>query len=262
MIPTLTAIQFNKFMKSGRTSPAILGCEDESGTWAGEYVVKLRGGSGVGNSGLLREFFAAQLAQHFRIETPEPAVIRVEEALARLIASSESTYSEVILASVGLNFGTRVVTGYGTWAIDRPIPESLWRFAAEIFAFDALIQNPDRRFNNPNLLTQGDSVLIFDHELAFSFLLDIFSSPEPWQLEKQRMHLENHVFYRKLKAKPIDLQDFVSFLLSLTNTVLEGMVAEIPNEWNNEYVDRIVKHLVVLREHSEEFVQEVQRFLA
>ena len=57
MIRRLTAIQFERFMTSGRTSPALCGCEDESGVMVGEYVVKLRGA--ILESGLLNELFAA-----------------------------------------------------------------------------------------------------------------------------------------------------------------------------------------------------------
>jgi hypothetical protein len=60
MIPRLTAIQFERFMTSGRTSPALCGCEDQAGTLTGEYVVKLRGA--VGESALLYELLAARLA--------------------------------------------------------------------------------------------------------------------------------------------------------------------------------------------------------
>jgi hypothetical protein len=53
MIRKLVAIQFVRFMTAGRTFPALLGCEDESGTTVGEYVVKLRGT--VGEPGLMKD---------------------------------------------------------------------------------------------------------------------------------------------------------------------------------------------------------------
>jgi hypothetical protein len=65
MIRKLVAIQFVRFMTAGRTFPALLGCEDESGTTVGEYVVKLRGT--VGEPGLMKELFASRLARLFRL---------------------------------------------------------------------------------------------------------------------------------------------------------------------------------------------------
>jgi hypothetical protein len=57
MIARLTAVHFERFMTTGRTSPALCNCEDHAGAGVGEYVVKLRGG--IGEGGLLNELFAA-----------------------------------------------------------------------------------------------------------------------------------------------------------------------------------------------------------
>src|SRR5437016_3353138 len=47
---------------------------------------------------------------------------------------------------VGLNFRShRLLSAFGTWARENPIPVLLRPTAAEIFAFDVLIQNADRR---------------------------------------------------------------------------------------------------------------------
>jgi hypothetical protein len=46
MITKLVASQFVRFMTTGRTFPALLGCENGSGATAGEFVVKLRGTMG------------------------------------------------------------------------------------------------------------------------------------------------------------------------------------------------------------------------
>jgi hypothetical protein len=76
-------------MRTGRTTPAIFGCEDQSGTSAGEYVVKLRGGPDTGDAGLVRELIASKLAAHFGIASPEPAVVEIEKDLAELVASTQ-----------------------------------------------------------------------------------------------------------------------------------------------------------------------------
>jgi len=90
MVPVLWATQFQRFMTSGRTEPAILGCEDQSDRWVGDYVVKLRGAIETGESGLLRELVAANLAAYFGIASPEPAVINIERTLAELIAHNRA----------------------------------------------------------------------------------------------------------------------------------------------------------------------------
>lgn len=131
----------------------------------------------------------------------------------------------------------------------------------DVFAFDALIQNPDRRDSNPNLLTKGDNICVYDHELAFSFLVDIKPPTTPWKLDGQK-YLDSHVFFRKLKSKPIELNDFAVKLASLTEAVLLAIKADVPEAWVNRDIARIEAHLRTLREHADEFIDEVRRKLA
>jgi hypothetical protein len=258
MIQRLTAVQFTRFMDSGRTSPALFNCEDQSGTAAGEYIVKLRGS--IQQTGLLRELLGSRLASHFGLTVPEPALVTLDQELAGPIASFNQAKAKIINGSIGLNFGSRVVIGFSTWPIDRKIPAVIWQTAVNIFAFDALVQNPDRRFGNPNLFINGDNVFIFDHEIAFSFLMDIFPSPSPWLVDRQP-YLTNHVFYRQLKSQNIDLTDFTLRLSGLSDAVLGEVFADVPSEWNNEDVPRIGQHLNMMRNHAEEFAEELRRFL-
>jgi hypothetical protein len=258
MIQNLTAVQFTRFMTSGRTSPVLCGCEDQSAAPAGDYVVKLRGA--LQSAGLVNEIIGAKLAAHFGLPSPTPALIMLEQKLADLIAGIEPSKADLISQSVGLNFGTEAATGFMTWPVDKRVPEVLMQTAVNIFAFDALVQNPDRRHSNPNLLSKGDSLLIFDHEIAFSFLLEIFPSPTPWRLDRQQ-YLSNHVFYQQLRAQEIDLSAFTGHLSQLTEAAFEEILADIPVEWNNVNGLRIGNHLFAVRDHAEEFAEEVRRFL-
>jgi hypothetical protein len=137
----------------------------------------------------------------------------------------------------------------------------MWQGAVDTFAFDALIQNPDRRYSpNPNLLARGDTFFIFDHEMAFSFLLVLFPSTTPWKLDDQPL-LTDHVFFRKLKSKPIDLTGFTASLGGLSDGLLKEIVADVPAEWNNDNLPKIERHLRTVRDHAGEFAEEVRRFL-
>ena len=245
-------------MTSGKTSPALCGCEDQSGVMVGEYVVKLRGA--IGESGLLNELFAARLAGHFGLASPEPAFIAIGGVLADLIANAQPSHAARIGSSVGLNFGTKALSGFSTWPVDKSVPEAMWQAAVNIFAFDALVQNPDRRYSNPNLFSKGDNVVIFDHEMAFSFVLALRPSATPWRLGDQQ-YLADHVFYRKLKSKPIDLTGFTASLRGLSELFLAGIAADVPAEWNNENVFKIEGHLLAVSEHAAEFADEVRRSL-
>lgn len=258
MVPNLSAIHFIKFMSSGRTSPALCGCETPQGVNAGEYVVKLRGA--IGNTGSLNEFVGVQLASYFNLAVPSPALIAMEQELIQQIAFVAPEKSTILADSVGINFGSKVLIGNATWPVDKGIPEVMLQSATEIFAFDALTQNPDRRHNNANILTVGDSITIFDHEASFSFLFAIFPSATPWLLGDQT-YLANHVFSRALKSKPLNLNDFTERLSNLDDDQIDLLVADCPNQWKNGNWSRIKQHLRIMREHCEEFSEEIRRVL-
>lgn len=261
MVQHLVAAQFHRFMTAGRTSPALCGCEDDEGNRVDDFVVKLRGGLDNGQNGLLFELVASRLATHFGLASPDPALVSIDPEFADLVALREPKQTELMRKSIGLNFGSRLLLDATEWPVDMRIPDSMRQTALNIFAFDALIQNPDRRFENQNLLIRSNDIFVFDHELAFSFIWDILPSPTPWRLQDQ-LYLRNHVFYTQLRKKPIDLTRFVDALAALPVGAIQEIVAEVPREWNNEILQRIDGHLRIISDHATEFVEEIRRRLA
>jgi hypothetical protein len=96
--------------------------------------------------------------------------------------------------------------------------------------------------------------------MAFSFLLAWPPSTTPWNLDTQQ-YLTNHVFYNRLKSKTIDLTSFTASLAGLSDTLLAGMVADVPDEWNNDSLFKIERHLRSMREHAADFAEQIRRFL-
>jgi len=90
-------------------------------------------------------------------------------------------FANLVRRSVGLNFGTKKLPpGLNTWPKDRGIPVLVRALAAEIFAFDIIVQNPDRRRDNPNIQWKGGELYIYDHDLAFSFVVPTIGWRPPW----------------------------------------------------------------------------------
>lgn len=258
----LLATRYHRLMTSGRTQPAIFGCEDQHGASVGEYVVKLRGTMETGGTGLTCELLASLVARHLGISAPEPALIALDPALFDHLAATHPSWTKRLRASQGVNFGTRVIIGGGaTWPQDEPVAGPLRRPAAEIFAFDAMIQNPDRKCNNPNLLRRGNEIFVIDHEAAFSFLYAIGQQDPPWELNRLGF-LEQHVFYRPLHGVTIELDPFAAALESMTDQVVNRWMDEVPREWGTEPLPRIAAHLQAVRMHSTEFAEQVRRRLA
>jgi len=251
-------------MRSGRTKPAVFLCEDLDGNSAGEFVVKLRGGIDSGVVGLTCELLSSLLTEKLGIRTPNPAIVEIDPAIGALLSAGDTEMARLIRNSGGLNFGSEVlVGGYSVWPIDKGVPASLKPLAGEVFCFDALIQNPDRKVNNPNFLWKGDEIFLIDHELAFSFLYQIGQRADPWSLEGSAGDfLNDHVFYRELKGQEIDLARFQNALEAISDDDLTGMFDQIPREWNNDGVSKISSHLKSVRDHAAEFVNQVKWRLA
>lgn len=124
--------------------------------------------------------------------------------------------------------------------------------ASEIFAFDALIQNADRRQVNPNLLTNGEEVFLCDHEQAFSFLAGVIGWQPPWAGHGTEF-LRNHVFFQQLKGIAHNWDRLRGALGALTDTRLGEYLGAVPNEWrsNNTAADQIVKYLEDARQNRD-----------
>ena len=165
----VTAVHFLKQLESGRTRPCVFHCENEGGSSAGEFVVKLRANQSTGDGAAMFELVGSLLAQQLGIRVPRPAVVDISPDLAPGIVQHDVRTS--VENSAGLNFGSKFLNGgYFAWQPRRKIPINMLGQAFETFAFDALIENPDRSNDNPNILENGEHMVLLDHELAFSFL--------------------------------------------------------------------------------------------
>jgi len=257
-ISRLYATSFHHRMGSGRTKPCLFFCENESGDKSGDYVVKLKAGIDGRETGLATELIASQVAMILGIPTPEPAIIEIEPIMAEIIPDQE--IATMIKGSAGPNFGSKVLTGgYGTWPVGMAIPTTLMQPAADIFCFDALIQNPDRLPNNPNILLQGDEFYVIDHELSFSFIFLIAPEEKPCQVS-QLQFLKDHLFYRQLTGAHVSFERFAGAMKALSERIPD-ILSDVPGEWKNANIEKIEDHFDKTLAHVDEFIDEVRRIL-
>ena len=259
----LIATGYQKKFETGRTVPAVFACEDSDGNTAGEYVVKFGSSCNNGVTGLACELVASLLADELGLSTPAPAVIELTPRLAQSLSAIDANVAQVVSRNVGLNFGSEFLAGgYITWPIGKSIPTSLEGTAAEIFAFDAFIENPDRRIDKPNLLWRNDEIFVIDHEMAFSSLYALSSSDNDYNVDGANFDfLILHVFFNQLKEKGISLTRFVGALSALSDEVLEQVTSQVPQEWNSENLQKMMGRLKLMISHSADFGAQVQRRL-
>jgi len=235
-------------------------CKDDAGADY-EVVVKMRAGMELKATGLICELVAALLADDFDLPTPKPFLVKVEKGFH--LAIRQPDIAKLMENSVGLNFGCqRLPSGVGTWPKDKPAPARLLPLAAEVFAFDVLTQNPDRRRDNPNVLWSGDEIYLFDHEQAFSFLAGVIGWKPPWT-GQQLDFFRNHVFFQQLKGNVLNWNRLTGALEALTDGRLSEYLDAVPNEWkaNNEAADRIVGYLQEARQYRAELFTAINYLL-
>lgn len=238
-------------MSSGRTKPCLMLCADDDGNIF-EAVIKWRGGKEMSERGLVSELMAALLAIDLGLPVPKPFIVEVAPGFN--VGENKPELSAIARQSAGLNFGCeRLPSGVATWPKDKPIPVLLRPLAAEIFAFDVLTQNPDRRRespNGPNLLWTEDEIYLYDHEQAFSFLMGVIGWQPPWTGGGTEF-CRNHVFFQQLCGIPHNFDRLSGALEALTDARLAEYVGAVPNEWrsNNDAADRIAEYLRQARQN-------------
>lgn len=151
-------------MQIGRTAPCLLAICRSDGSEV-EVVAKFSAGCELGVGGLVSEVVAAELAALLDLPAPTPYLVGVDAQFVELVRMSNATVANQIEQSCPVAFGSeKLPAGFGALPTGKPIPLALRAVAAEIFAFDVLIQNPDRRVENPNFHSDGVALAIFDHE--------------------------------------------------------------------------------------------------
>ena len=244
---------------TGRTTPGVFICEDANGKPAGEYVVKLKSNIETGNAGLLREIVGNLLAEEVGLTAPEPAIVEIPVELADSI--SDLPVAQAVQKSIGLNFGSKNLSGgYYAWPDEKTVSPSLKQLAIDIFVFDALIHNPDRRRDKPNLLWKSDELIVIDHESAFSFLLAVPRLNQTWLLADQP-YLDNHIFFRDLRGAGVDLARITGAIEAVKDIFWKDLDAVVPRDWKGTELARIRNHIESVQQHLEEFMNDVRRIL-
>jgi len=234
MLPLLTATRFLKVMGSGRTQPCLMACEDADGEEI-EAVVKLRGHPQIAPGAFTSEALCSLLASDLGLPVQQPYRVQIDREFAATVP--DPTLRPIIEASAGLNFGSKKWgPGYTIWPSAQNPPRAMRQAAMEIFAFDGLIQNPDRRAENPNCVYLGEEFLIYDHEMAFSNFLLLFAKP-PWE-SGGLGNLKDHVFRDAVRCQTMQLDRLQGALEALDEPRFQSYIESIPTAWDGEAVTR------------------------
>jgi hypothetical protein len=146
-------------LREGGSLPALVEADN-----LGTYVLKFRG-AGQGPKALVAEIIGGELARRLGLRTPELALAYLDPRIAA--SEPDPEIQDLLRASNGLNVAVDFLPG------SAGFDPAGWRadadFASGVLWFDALIQNVDRTWRNPNLLVWHGDIWLIDHGSALYF---------------------------------------------------------------------------------------------
>jgi hypothetical protein len=251
VLSTAIAVRFDHALSSGKTRPCLLACTIANGNEI-EVVAKFAEGCELKERGLIAEAITAVLAADLDLPVPEPFLVPLSDEFIREI--SDSQLRRLAESGSKVCFGSKKLPpGFSTYPADKPLPRTLIPTAAEIFAFDHFIANPDRTVANPNLLFNGRQFAIYDHELAF-FTEGVIGWRAPWedggaQFPSGMPPQNRHVFLEELRGK-LDLDRLSGAFDVVTNERLTEYRQALPDAWvgDGTGVDQILAYIQELKD--------------
>lgn len=262
MLTRVHAIEFVRRSINGKTKPAVVICENDDGNTI-ETLAKFSAGPERGTASLAVELVAACLAGDLGLPIPEPYLV---ECSPDWITTVPADFRGHVQASCNVAFGSKLITGQlAAWNRDTPISDPMVSTAAAVFAFDAWIDNIDRRDGNPNCIVRGDEIRIFDHDLAFP-PGPILGKQPPWVIGSLR-HLEEpgkHIFWSGLRGRVVDYAAIRDRWSALSDARLSEYGLCLPAEWapSRGVVDAAQASIRSVRDNIEGCIAEMQRVLA
>lgn len=202
----------------------------------------------------------ALLAADLGLPVAEPVLVHLIDGFVDALPGEQSQLAQEMRQSVFPTFGCRrLPAGFSVWAADSEISEQSVEAAAEIFAFDALTLNVDRRAKNPNCQWNGKSFAIFDHELALdSAQIGTFLLPAPWQPNGLVMLTQGdgkHALFDGLNKREPALTRLQAAWRSIEAERFESYRNVVPHEWlihGTGTLDDAINYLNLLRDHIDE----------
>ncbi|GAB2891076.1 hypothetical protein GCM10027074_69200 [Streptomyces deserti] len=153
MLKEVTATRYITPLREGGSLPGLVEADD-----FGTYVMKFTG-AGQGRKTLVAEVVCGALARRLGLRVPRLVTIELDPVLA--LAEPDQEVQELLRSSGGRNLGMDFLSG--ALGFDPLAFEVSSEEAGRIVWFDALVNNVDRSWRNPNLLVRRGELWLIDH---------------------------------------------------------------------------------------------------
>ncbi|MFI6644187.1 HipA family kinase [Streptomyces sp. NPDC050504] len=215
MLTEVTATRYVTPLREGGSLPGIVEADD-----LGTYVMKFIG-AGQGRKTLVAEVVCGQLARRLGLRVPELVTMQLDPVIG--LSEPDQEVQELLKASGGLNLGMDYLPGsIGFDPLAYQVgPEE----AGKIVWFDALINNVDRSWRNPNMLVWHGDAWLIDHGATMIWQ---HNWPGAQASAAKPYNASDHVlasFSPDIEAAAAELAPLV------TEELLTEVAADVPDEW-------------------------------
>ncbi len=216
VLERVTVTRYVTPLREGGSLPALVEADN-----LGTYVVKFRG-AGQGPLALVAEIIGGELARRLGLRTPELVVAELDPRIPG--SEPDPEIQDLLRASEGLNLGVDFLPGSAGfdplgWTVDGDL-------ASQILWFDALVQNVDRTWRNPNLLVWHGDIWLIDHGASLYYHHN-WATADP----AKPFDASEHVL--RDQASRVD-QAHQAFAPRVTEDVLAEVTSLVPAQWFGE----------------------------
>ncbi|MFE7901233.1 HipA family kinase [Streptomyces sp. NPDC057424] len=153
MLKEVIATRFIAPLREGGSLPGLVEADD-----LGTYVLKFTG-AGQGRKTLVAEVVCGELARRLGLRTPRLVTVELDAELG--LGEPDEQVQSLLRSSGGTNLGMDFLSG--ALGFDPLAFEVSPEEAGRVVWFDALINNVDRSWRNPNLLRWRGELWLVDH---------------------------------------------------------------------------------------------------
>lgn len=227
MLEHVTVTRYVTPLREGGSLPAIVEADN-----LGTYVMKFRG-AGQGPLALVAEIIAGELARRLSLRVPELVLAGLDPRIA--VSEPDPEIQDLLRASEGVNLGVDFLPGsFGFEPLGWTAEPD---FASQVLWFDALVQNVDRTWRNPNLLVWHRNIWLIDHGAALYFHHN-WPTADP----KRPFAAAEHVL--RDRATALDAAH-AALAPRITADLLTEVTALVPPEWfGDRGADAYAEHLL------------------
>ncbi|WP_338776282.1 HipA family kinase [Streptomyces sp. DG1A-41] len=215
MLKEVIATRFIAPLREGGSLPGLVEADD-----SGTYVLKFTG-AGQGRKTLVAEVVCGELARRLGLRVPRLVTVELDAELG--LGEPDQEVQSLLRSSGGTNLGMDFLSGaLGFDPLAFPVgPEE----AGRIVWFDALVNNVDRSWRNPNLLMWRGELWLVDHGAAMIWHHNWpgaeASAARPYEASDHALaHFRPDVATAAAELAP-----------QVTEELLADVTAQIPDAW-------------------------------